>query len=304
MKRIFRVLFSFLFAWMQLPCYYASSTDTADESSLSWLMSLYGYTLSQDITAFAQSNFQPFTVDAEGVTVTIQEILYDGAWMFTSATAQPSDDVILVPLEADVNDSLAGGYGENLREDSRTFLEAAQEEQKDLLYVSVMPAEYEQSDFYFLDHRQDAGLQSTLFSGAPVTLSEEENTIHIAIETTLVSQSTGEILSESHQEYPITIQRLATRDTKEYLPSAEDAPFEKIVLVQTDLATYVYPTWQGVSDDATPEYALTDAEGNQVQSGLPQDAGTYSFDTLPDTLYVKYTEASGAEHAIEFTAAP
>ncbi len=305
MKRILCVLVSALLVWMQFPCCYASSQDVTSESGLSWLMDLYDYTMPQDVTAFAQTNFQPLTVDVEGIVVSIQEILYDGVWLFTSVTASPSsDDVIIVPAEAEVDDPIAGGYGENLREDSRTFLEAAQEDQKDLLLVSVMPVEYEQADFYFLDHRQDAGSQSTLFSGAPVALQGDDLTIHMAIETTLVSHSTGEVLSEARHEYPVTIKSLSTYNEKEYLSSTDDAPMEKLVLVQTDLATYVYPSWKESQADAEPEYVLTDAEGNPYPTGIPQDADSYSFDVLPDTLYVQFTEETGETFTAMFTAAP
>ncbi|MDO4836940.1 MAG: hypothetical protein Q4B32_00970 [Clostridia bacterium] len=305
MKRILCVLVSLLLVWLQLPCCYASSQDVTSESSLSWLMELYGFTMPQDVTTFAQTNFQPLTIETDGIVVSVQEILYDGVWLFTSATAQPSsDDVIIVPFEAEVNDPIAGGYGENLREDSRTFLEAAQEEQKNLLLVSVMPAEYEQADFYFLDHRQDAGSQSTLFSGAPVALQGDDLTIHIAVETTLISYSTGETLSEARHEYSVTIKSLSTYNEKEYLPATDDAPVEKLVLVQTDLATYVYPSWKESQAEALPEYVLTDAEGNPYPSGIPQDANSYSFDVLPDTVYVHFTEETGEEYTAMFTANP
>lgn len=304
MKRILCALVSLLLVWLQLPCCYADSQDAAAESALSWLMGLYDYAMPQDVATFAQTNFQPLTVDADGIVVSVQEILYDGAWMFTAVTANPSsDDIIIVPFEAEVNDLIAGGYGENLREDSRTFLEAAQEDQKDLLLVSIMPAEYEQADFYFLDHRQDAGSQSTLFSGAPVTLDGEEITIHIAVETTRISYATGEVLSESRNEYPVTIKNLGIQSTKEYFPATEDAPFEKLLLVQTDLATYAKPSWKELStEDTTPEYVLTDAEGNPYPAVIPQDATSCSLDVLPDTVYVRFTEETGEEYTITFTA--
>ncbi len=306
MKRMLCVLISLLLVWLQLPCCYADSQDAAAESALSWLMGLYDYAMPQDVVTFAQTNFQPLTVDTEEIVVSIQEILYDGVWMFTAVTANPSsDDVIIIPFEAEVNDLIAGGYGENLREDSRTFLEAAQEDQKDLLLVSIMPAEYEQADFYFLDHRQDAGAQSTLFSGAPVTLEGEEITIHIAVETTRISYTTGETLSESHHEYPVTIKNLGIRSTKEYFPATEDTPFEKLLLVQTELATYARPSWKELAaDTAAPEYVLIDGDENPYPTVIPQDATSCSLDVLPDTVYVQFTEETGETFTAMFTAAP
>ena len=306
MKRMLCILVSMLLVWMQLPCCYASSQDSTSEGDLSWLMGVYDYSLPQDVTTFAQTNFQLLTIDTEEIVVSVQEILYDGVWMFTAVTANPSsDDVIIIPFEAEVNDLIAGGYGENLREDSRTFLEAAQEDQKDLLLVSIMPAEYEQADFYFLDHRQDAGTQSTLFSGAPVTLEGEEITIHIAVDTTRISYTTGEVLSESHNEYPVTIKNLGIRSTKEYFPATEDAPFEKLLLVQTELATYARPSWKELSaDTAAPEYVLIDEEGNPYPTVIPQDATSCSLDILPDTVYVQFTEETGETFTAMFTAVP
>ncbi len=305
MKRMLCVLFSVLLVWLQLPCCYADSQAAAGESSLAWLMDLYGYTLPQNVATFAQTNFQPLTVDADGLLVSIQEILYDGVWLFTSVAVQPSSDgYIIVPFEVELNDPIAGGYGENLRDDPRTFLEAAQEDGKDLMIVSIMPAEYEQVDFYFLDHRQDAGLQSTLFSGAPVTLTGEEITIHFAVEATQISHETGEVLSQSRHEYPVTLGNLGIHSTKEYLPAAEDAPFEKVTLVQTDLATYMVPIWKENLLDPKPEYMLTDADGQPYPAGIPQDAASCALDTFPEPLYIQFTEETGEIFTATFTANP
>lgn len=302
MKCIISVLLSGILCLMQLSCSCAEK-DEFSNNGLAWLMGLYGYKLSQHLITFSHSNFQPLIVESNGASITLDEILYDGTWMFTSATVVPSiSDRIIVPFDADINDCIAGGYQEKLRSDTRSFLEVAQEDDKKLLLVSIYPVEYEHAEYYFLDHRQDEGLQSTLFSGAPVTLQGDTIVVHISVKTTLLSQLTGEILLEESNEYPISIQNLGVKNEKKYYTTYDESPLYELVLTQTELATYVYPEW---NDDAVSEemtYMLVDEFGQKYSCGIPQDSSTYFFHVLPDTLYVDILSAEGRKYNVGFIA--
>jgi hypothetical protein len=89
---------------------YAEQTTCVDEG-LSWLMNLYGFNISPKIAEYLQAGFQPQTLDCDVAQVTIKEVLYDGVWMFTTTKIEPKfpDKTIIVPVDADFNDYIAGG---------------------------------------------------------------------------------------------------------------------------------------------------------------------------------------------------
>ncbi len=67
-----------------------------------------------------------------------KEVLYDTEMgtLYAAVTAVPaSDDVMIVPGDADSGDNVCGNYGENLNTDTRTFPEAAKEDGKRLIRV-------------------------------------------------------------------------------------------------------------------------------------------------------------------------
>lgn len=266
-----------------------------DESGLRWLMNLYGYDISQNVINGIRDVWQPQSLDCEEVQVTLQEILYDGVWLYTSSTMKPpaSNDVIIVPKSAFINDFMAGGYSENLRDDPRTFLEAALEEEKDLLFVGVYPSEYSQADYYFLDHRQDAEPTSTLFSGAPVTLQDAQSTIHILITVERINPVTGESLGAHTYEYPIEIERVGMAAQQKYTSTRNDVPVNEIILIQTPLATYVMPSWESRTQKETIDFELTDTSGNYYPRGNPDDSHSYMIDVFPESFIIKFIDSHG-----------
>lgn len=140
------------------------------QSGISWYLELYGYFLPEDI----QGEIQSDTVDAKtlelgNVVISSMETLYDGCWIYITASVVPSstDEVIVMPGSASTGDLMRGGNEETARaDDDRTFLEAAKEDNKRLLCVYIYLKEFDALPFYFLDHRQDAGDRSTLVSGS------------------------------------------------------------------------------------------------------------------------------------------
>ncbi len=77
-------------------------------------------------------------VDCSLVKVSAKEVLYDTEMgtLYAAVTAVPaSDDVMIVPGDADSGDNVCGNYGEKLNTDTRTFPEAAREDGKRLIRV-------------------------------------------------------------------------------------------------------------------------------------------------------------------------
>lgn len=280
-------LFTMMIMLLYMP---PSSSEIMDRQwkGVSWLLGLYGYDLDQNIEKGMRSNFHPVRYDCGDVQIELREVLYDGAWMYTAAIAFPTrpESTILVPSSASIDDFISGGYGERNRNDQRTFLEAAREERKDLLLIEATPTEYAEAALFFTDHRQDAGDQSTLFSGAPLILGDGVSTIHFSVQVSRISPVTGEEVSSASFDFPVGIWKLPSQQ-RTYVASNPQLPFHEVTLKCSPLATHVFPNWHVQGMDETTTYQIMDMEGIQYPKGLPEDSTTYYFEELPQSLLIR-----------------
>lgn len=141
-----------------------------------------------------------------------------------------------MPSSADINDFVAGGYRENLRDDSRSFLEAATEDKKVLLYVNVYPEEFDQIEYYFTDHRQDAGFQSTVFSGAPVGWMDDTVTINLLVQVDRINLLTGEATRINLYKFPVVVNRIGLIYSETYDAIQDNCPIASLNMIQTPLS--------------------------------------------------------------------
>jgi len=113
---------------------------------------MYGYELpTTDAQAQAMDEaYQPLTF--AGVQVTLKQVVYDGVWVITSATASPEtpQEVVLMPGSSTVADKYAGMYKEGRRTETRSFLELAAQENRRLLAVYAYPKEFDEQGVYFM----------------------------------------------------------------------------------------------------------------------------------------------------------
>ena len=287
-----RLATTIVFVMILISCFAGMSESAETEwVGIPWLMSIYGYEMDQSLIDEMNDNFQAQTFDCGKAQVTLREVLYDGVWMFTAATVVPTagEDVIIIPASADMEDFIAGGYQEGLRDDQRTFLEAALEDHKQLLYIEIIPDEYEESDFYFEDHRQDPGEQSTLYSGGPVLLPEDENVIHLTIQISMIAPETEEESDPETYSFPVEIHRTASRK-KSYHTAESDTPFDSVTLVITPLATHALPEWKTQELKETVGFQLFDNNGEPFPKGIPQDSTTCFLTDFPDQFIVRFEE--------------
>lgn len=293
MKRILVMIVVLLAFCVFIP---GSFSEEAKWEGMSWLHKQYGYKMNQDFIDEMKEEFQEATFNCGLVQITLKEILYDGVWMYTSAIASPtvSDDIIILPSSADVGDYIAGGYNEGMRNDHRSFLEVAKDDHKNLLWVQAFPDEFLDADFFFTDHRQDAGEQSTLFSGAPVMLDDSVNNLHFTVETNLISSLTGEILSSDMYTFPVSFHTSSSQH-REYYSSTNDTPFDRVTLLKTPLATHVFP-----GNDVKTEYVLLDEEGNEYRSAIPEDTTSIITNDLPTTLIIRFYNDNSESHDVMF----
>lgn len=303
MHKVFALLFCIVYLIVISPNAICESSSE-DSNDIAWLMQLYGYTLTDDILNTMHQSFTPQEFNCGDIKVVLSEILYDGIWIYTAAQVMPTnpDNILIMPASADMSDFVCGGYLENLRDDSRSFIEAAEQDGKDIICVSLYPSEFDNAPFYFLDHRQDAGDQSTLFSGAPGEWKNETLSLHIRVELLYIPITSQGDLHQLIYEFPVEVSRSGEVHSQSYQSLSNDSlPFTKLTLTKTELNVYVYPEWYSDYAKNTYEYMLLDQNGIPIKSGIPSDNSTYIMSTLPDQIGVSLHNTTVDEEAIRVT---
>ena len=149
---------------LPLAAFAAPNTNADDDSYLARYMTRYDYVLPQTIIDQIQVYFTPQEADCDLIRVRFDEILYDGQWMYTSASVWPQNpnEVIVMPGDVQKNDLVTGSYDEKLQNDMRSFESVAKEDGKQLLCVYAYMKEFDDIGEYFLDHFQKANGVSVL----------------------------------------------------------------------------------------------------------------------------------------------
>lgn len=249
----------------------ATQISTHDRSQIARYLKLYGYDLPWEIVKQSHAAFSPLAVDCGPVQVSVDEILYDGQWMYTAASIWPKDPdtTVIMPGSAHPDDPAAGFYGEKARNDKRSFKTAAKEDNKQLLSVYAYIKEFDDIGAYFLDHFQEEN-SSVLFSGAEVAGGEETVECTWVVQIYAVDLQTKKFTLQNEYFFPITIQPLQPYLEKiYYVGSGKNAPFDHAILVDTPLNTYVFPQWNDIHDQSLYRVTLDDSNGFAVQGAFP-----------------------------------
>ncbi len=280
------------------PCPTAQATDNSHHG-IERYMDLYNSPISQDIVDLFHDKHQPQTVDYGLVRVTFEEIVYDGRWVYTSATVVPSDEanVIVMPGSTGTGDAVAGGNGEQLCIDTRSFRDVATENQQQLLAVYVYIKEFdEMAPYYFLDHFQAEDNSSILLSGAPLSSDRNDLTLNWSVQLYNVDTSTGAYSLVDLYEYPVTVSTLAPTTVRTYTSNvSSDMPFSTITLMKTALTTYAIPDWKDEEDQGRYDLILLNESQEPYGQGTPPDINTFDIERLPETLnlvLIDYTDES------------
>lgn len=261
-----------------------------DDSDIAWLMELYGYSLPATVIQTMHASFAPQIFPCGDVQITLTEILYDGIWLYTAATAVPThpETTLIMPGSAELNDFIAGGYGEDLREDSRSFEQAAIQDGKDIIRVFLYPTEFYDASYYYLDHRQDVGSQSTLLGGAPGNWMDENMTIHLYIQLDHIDVAENKSRLPEIYEFPVEIKRLGSVESKIFRSvQDDDTPVTLVELVQTPLTVYANIQWKNKIYRDNAQYTLLNNSLEPFERGAPPDGNTYSMAKLPQEIYIK-----------------
>lgn len=267
----------------------ATQISTHDRSQIARYLKLYGYDLPWEIVKQSHAAFSPLAVDCGPVQVSVDEILYDGQWMYTSASVWPQnpDEVIVMPGDVQKNDLVTGPYDEKLQNDMRSFESVAKEDGKQLLCVYAYMKEFDDIGEYFLDHFQKANGESVLMSGARMAGGYKAIKATWSIKVYDVDLETGKYSLLGEYLFPMKILPLQPYAERTYrVVSGEKDLFESVVLAYTPLNTYVFPQWKEKQDRPRFSIALVDANDTPFSQGVPLAADTYVLDTLPNEIFL------------------
>lgn len=187
---------------------YALTEEDSIESEISLFTELYeGISLSPDTIHEIHSSFDPVGIDFPEVHVTLDEVLFDGKTLSTAASvvATDTDTIMIMPGSAQLNESVSGGYGENMRNDFRSFKEAALEDGKRVICVYAYPKEFDELGCYALDHLQMTDDRSILYSSAEFNDIQSCIVFNWLIQIYSVDLITGEYKKINETFVPITI---------------------------------------------------------------------------------------------------
>lgn len=260
------------------------------QSAIATYLALYDYTLPRTVQNAMADSFDVQTVDCGDVQVSLDEVLYDGYWLYTAASAIPTDPqkTLIMPGSSQSGDLVSGVYKEKQRSDNRTFRDAAAEDEKQLLAVYIYPKEFDQKSVYFLDHLQLANHQSVLFSGGNFISTSELLPITWSIQIYDVDKTTEQYTLRKEYNIPMTIKRLSPVKQQNYtVISDQPLPFKTVIIAKTPLTVYVYPAWEKMDNQNQYEFSLLDASQKEIRPGAPPDINTFTLNQLPEELYIQ-----------------
>ncbi len=274
---------------------FLSATAETPKNQIEAYFTYYDFQAPDNISKKIDANFKPKTIDCGEVELTISEILYDGCWLYTASVATPknSDQVLIMPGSAWIEDLVSGNYQENERQDNRTFIQAAKEEQKKLLCIYAYPKEFDDLPFYFIDHFQRKEDTSVLISGGEIPSTDGLLSITFGVEIYEVDLQTGELIPSSvlRKECSTVIKPLSPLKTKKYTLSNNETSFPySLILTKTGLTVYASVQSKD-SEQIFPEYRLLNDKKEVYREGPPPTTTTYTMDNLPDTLYIQFYDS-------------
>lgn len=267
-------------------------SPTNKNSSILDLLNEYGGHAQIDdssLTSIACS-YQPMQIEHNDIEVEINELLYDGVWLYTSADVSASvpNSSIVMPGSADPSSMIQKATSIPLSSKETTYLASAIQNDKQLLAVYVYPKEFDSMGLYFLDHYQGED-KATVLSGAKINSGKQERTITWSIQVYEVDKSNlkYKLLYELNSA-PQQIQPFCTPSMQLYsLDVPGDFPFKYFSLIQTDLATYIFPEWLSPQAEHDTRVELLTKEGTAIPRGLAPDVDAYHITGFPDEFLIE-----------------
>ena len=292
-----------LFAILFLACC-APNVLAEQYSGIAWSFELYGGELSDEALEWISDSYEPETIVFGDISVMFTEVLCDGRWLYASVEVKPNDPdaVLIIPCSAFLDDLVSGGYGEGLRDDGRTFIDAAAQDGKRLVMVYIYPDLLNTLPEYFTDHFQLADDISILLSGGMVSLERETLITDWYMYAFDIDPQTGERIDETILEarHRLEAPVLLPTERHEYKvadTAAGDIPFTTMTLIWTPLTTYTEIDWIDEENYYIYDFMLADADGAWYPQGASAEVNVFAMDKLPDTLMMGMINRSNEEEA-------
>ncbi len=282
-------LFSLILTlFSQMGCVQNSSAEMTDDlSPIQQILSQYGYADDQTIQVLNDHYQQsvPLEYSDQNIIAQVQELLYDGVWLYstTKISSQVDADVLILPAGADFSDQVQNADdGE-----SGNYLELAKAKDSNLLAVYGYPEQFDQQGEYFLDYICSDDGSYYLISGCRFDYDNKPLSITPTLQVYNVNLDTAKyelanyITCEVDDITPFT-------NIQEYHYEVSDNDVIKgVILKKTGITTYVFIDWNNQEDMYSRSWHVLQLDGSIYPYGYALDATTIYMEEMPKQFQVQ-----------------
>ena len=272
----------------QAGCMHNSAAEmTEDLSPVQQILSQYGYADDHTIQAlndhYHQSN--PLEYNDQSITAQVQELLYDGVWLYstTRVASQVDANVLILPAGADFSDQVQIADDE----ESGSYLELAKTKGSQLLAVYGYPEQFDQQGEYFLDYIYSEDGSYYLISGCrfdydnkPLSITPTLQVYNVNLDT-LKYEHAGYITSEADNITPFA-------DIHEYYYDIADNDVIKgVTLKRTGITTYAFIDWKNQNDMYSHYWQILKMDDSNWPNGYALDVTSLYMEEIPEQFQVQ-----------------
>ena len=269
----------------------AAAESEMPHSPVQEILSAYGSADDQSIQAMDThyESTKPVHMDCEGLDISIEEVLYDGVWAYSTVYVQPQkgQSITVVPGGADLSDEIAiSTDGESL-----SFLDLAEQNENRLLAVYCYPKEFDSQGLYFMDHVEDVNGAFYLVSGCEIPLQEDTNPLTMMLEVYEVDPNTLHYERAAQKELsPETYSPFSPVKKYEYHTVEDSDLFETVTLLKTGITSYLYVNWKNEDDAETMDAVPLTENMELIPAGYSLDAHAVYLEEIPEVLNIQISD--------------
>lgn len=225
--------------------------------------------------------WEPIKITYGPIQISINEVLYDGYWMFTAANVMSMNESIIIMPGA----SYPTDFYKNTDD---TYLNVAERNNRYLTAVYVYPAYFDQLGSYFLDSIDHGDSGVTCLSGANWISDRKAVDVLWTVEIYSVDLISLKYSLLERIERNSTVCQISEK--KEYIyniASDNNKNIGFMKLIDTGLSSYV--EFLGDSIDTANFYSiiLEDEEGNAYKRGAPPALNSFIISETPKKILLR-----------------
>lgn len=263
---------------------------TDDLSPVQQILSQYGYADDHTIQALNDHYKQsvPLEYSDKNIISQVQELLYDGVWLYstTKVSSQVDANVLILPAGADFSDQVQNADDE----DSGSYLELAKAKSSQLLAVYGYPEQFDQQGEYFLDYIPSDNGSYYLISGCRFDYDDHDKKslsmtpslqIYNVNLDTLRYELAGYITCNVDNITPFT-------NIQEYYYDVSDNDVVKgVILKKTGITTYVVIEWENQKDVHLRNWHALQMDGSDWPNGYALDVTSLYCEEIPEQFQIQ-----------------